>query len=101
LVIRRHVVKPADNANFEEAFDDNKHHMAHFSTRKLAGGWQVEKEEREDGGEKDVFVLFSGWDDVDHHSAFEKSDRGQEYAKLVEWIDEGGLEVKHATRVDV
>lgn len=101
LVIRRHVMTPWKNANFIEAFDDNKHHMEHFSKRKLVGGWQVEKGEREDGGENETFVVFSGWDDVEHHRAFGESDRGEEYAKIVEWIDEGGLEVRHAVKVDI
>jgi hypothetical protein len=27
-----------NNAGFEEAFEDNKHHLEHFSTCKLVGG---------------------------------------------------------------
>lgn len=101
LAIRRHVIKPADNATFEEAFDDNKHHLEHFSERKIAAGWQVEKETRADGGETDIFVLFSGWDDLEHHEKFGESEQGKEYEKIREWIDEGGLEVRHAMRADL
>jgi hypothetical protein len=38
LVIRQHVVTAMNNAGFEEAFEDNKHHLEHFSTCKLVGG---------------------------------------------------------------
>jgi len=101
LAIGQHWVTPSNNAGFEEAFDNNKHHLAHFSTRKLAGGWRHEKVETPDGGQKDVFVVFSGWNDVDHHMKFGQSQSYKEYAKIIEWIDEGGFEVKHAVKVDI
>ena len=101
LAIGQHWITPSNNAGFEEAFEDNKHHLEHFSTRKLAGGWRHEKEESADGGQKDVFVLFSGWDDVDHHMKFGDSQNYEEYAKIIKWIDEGGFEVKHAVKVDL
>jgi hypothetical protein len=103
LAIGQHWITPSNNAGFEEAFDDNKHHLEHFSTRKIAGGWTHEKDERPDGGERDVFVLFSGWDDVDHHHSFEKEEpeRFKEYSKIIEWIDGGGFEVKHAVQVEL
>jgi hypothetical protein len=101
LAIGQHWITPSNNAGFEEAFEDNRHHLEHFSTRKLAGGWRHEKEERPDGGQKDVFVLFSGWDDVDHHMKFGKSQSYEEYSKIIKWIDEGGFEVKHAVKVDL
>ena len=101
LAISQHWITPSNNAGFEEAFEDNKHHLEHFSARKLAGGWRHEKEEISDGGQKDVFVLFSGWDDVDHHMKFGKSQNYEEYAKIIQWIDEGGFEVKHAVKVDL
>ena len=101
LAISQHWITPSNNAQFEEAFDENRHHLEHFSTRKLAGGWRHEKEERADGGQKDVFVLFSGWDDVDHHMKFGQSQNYDEYAKIIQWIDEGGFEVRHAVKVDL
>lgn len=102
LAIGQHVITPSNNAGFEEAFDDNKHHLEHFSTRKIAGGWRHEKDERPDGGVRDVFVVFSGWDDVDHHNNFAKGEPAfDEYSKIIEWIDKGGFEVKHAVQLDL
>lgn len=101
LAIGQHWITPSNNAGFEEAFEDNKHHLEHFSTRKLTGGWRHEKEETPDGGQKDLFILFSGWDDVDHHMNFAKSQSFEEYSKIITWIDEGGFEVKHAVKVDI
>ena len=94
-------------ASFEEVFDDVSVHLSHVSQRAIASGWQIEKsgsggaqgsdpDSLGDGSE--VFVLFSGWDDLDHHKAFADSAQGAEYEKVREWIDEGGLEVRHAIK---
>jgi hypothetical protein len=108
LAIRHHAISPHNLASFEEALDSVQHHLAHVSTRKMASGWQVEKagsggaqgskpEELGDGSE--VFVLFSGWDDMGHSEGFGESEKGREYEKVRAWIDEGGLEVRHAKKV--
>lgn len=108
LAIRHHAISPHNLAAFEETFDSVQHHLAHVSSRTIASGWQIEKangggaqgsfpDALGDGSE--VFVLFSGWDDMEHHKDFVDSEKGAEYEKVREWIDEGGLEVRHARRV--
>jgi hypothetical protein len=110
LAIRHHAISPANLAAFEETFDAVQHHLAHASSgnQQIASGWQIEKansggahasdpEGLGDGSE--VFVLFSGWDDLGHQKRFEESEKGKEYERVREWVDEGGLEVRHARKV--
>lgn len=110
LVIRHHAISPMNLASFEETFDSVQHHLAHVSNRKIASGWQVEKSESGGahasdpdglGDGSEVFVLFSGWDDLEHHKSFADSEKGAEVEKVREWIDEGGLEVRHAMKVEL
>ena len=110
LVIRHHAISPMNLASFEDVFEDVSVHLSHVSQRKIASGWQIEKSESGGahasdpdglGDGSEVFVLFSGWDDLDHHKAFADSEKGAEYEKVREWIDEGGLEVRHAMRVEL
>lgn len=45
-------------------------------------------------------MIISGWDHLEHSvEGFMAGERGREYAKVREWIDEGGEEVRHAKRV--
>jgi hypothetical protein len=110
LVIRHHAISPMNLASFEESMEAASLHLAHVSQRPIASGWQIEKAEgggaqgsRPDdlGDGSEMFVLFSGWDDLGHHKEFQDSGRGEEYEKVREWIDEGGLEVRHAMRVEL
>lgn len=52
------------------------------------GGWRIDKE-----GEDEEFVLLSGWNSVEHHHEFYKSELSKEFAKTRSVIK--NTEVKH------
>jgi hypothetical protein len=43
-------------------------------------------------------VLFSGFDSVEHHIGFSKTDEFQKYRSIVEYVD--GFELKHMKRLE-
>lgn len=55
----------------------------------VAGGWRIEKETED----KEEWVLFSGFDSVEHHIGFSKTDEFRKYRSIVEHVD--SFEVKH------
>jgi hypothetical protein len=59
----------------------------------VAGGWRMEKEIES----KEEWVLFSGFDSVEHHQGFAKTDEFQRYRSIVEYVD--SFEVKHMRRL--
>ncbi|KAJ5999651.1 hypothetical protein N7481_000060 [Penicillium waksmanii] len=52
------------------------------------GGWRIDKE-----GEDEEFILLSGWNSVEHHHEFHKSELSKEFAKTKSVIK--NTEVKH------
>ena len=47
---------------------------------------------------KEEWVLFSGFDSVEHHIGFSKTDEFQRYRGIVEYVD--GFELKHMKRLE-
>lgn len=60
----------------------------------VVGGWRIEKE---DEG-KEEWVLFSGFESMDHHMEFAKTEGFEKYREIVEFV--GGFEVKHLRAVE-
>lgn len=52
------------------------------------GGWRIDRE-----GEDEEFVLLSGWNSVEHHEEFYKSELSKEFSKTKSVVK--GTEVKH------
>jgi len=52
------------------------------------GGWRIDKE-----GEDEEFVLFTGWNSVEQHQEFYKSELSREFAKTKSVIKQ--TDVKH------
>ena len=92
--INRNFIKEGQHAAFEKRFVQVKLLLqAYAKPLPVAGGWRIEKEE--EGKEK--WVLFSGFDSVEHHYDFAKTARFEEYRGVVERVE--GFEVKHLERL--
>ncbi|GAB1198347.1 hypothetical protein APSETT444_007666 [Aspergillus pseudonomiae] len=78
-------------------FEDTKMHLeAYIAPRALKGGVRVEpKDRKDDGMEKEEFVLFSGWGEVKDHFAFEESDGLKEFTQIKDFLE--GADIKHVS----
>ncbi|OCL13264.1 hypothetical protein AOQ84DRAFT_118195 [Glonium stellatum] len=88
--IGRHFVKAGAKDEFAAAFEANKHALQDYATQgKIGGGWRVDKD-----GNKEEWVLFCPWKNVDEHIGFVNTQGFAEYSKIREYVD--GVDIKHA-----
>ena len=88
--IGRHFVKPVQKSDFTETFQENKHNLQGYVTQgKIGGGWRVDKD-----GDKEEWVLFCPWKNVDEHLGFANNEGFAKYAKIRDHTD--GVDIKHA-----
>lgn len=88
--IGRHFVKAGQKSDFSETFQGNKHNLQGYVTQgKIGGGWRVDRD-----GDKEEWVLFCPWKNVDEHMGFVNNEGFAEYAKIRDHID--GVDIKHA-----
>ncbi|RDW64826.1 hypothetical protein BP6252_10477 [Coleophoma cylindrospora] len=93
----RHFVPSEKRAGFSEKMAEVKPLLEGYTRPyDVQGGWRIEKEVVQ-GNERDEWVLFSGFEDVDHHMAFAKTDEFAKYREIVEFVE--GFEVKHLKRL--
>jgi heme-degrading monooxygenase HmoA len=98
--INRHFVKKGQTDAFYEKLEEVKGLLAAFTApRAVSGGWRIEKERDTDGKEKEEWVLFSGFESVEHHNGFTRTKEFSSYRAIMEFVD--GLEVKHARRLEI
>lgn len=106
--VGRHHVKPGMKSGFEECFGRVRGLLRGFTgVWEVAGGWRVDEEEGEGEGEKEKkekkggeeWLLFTGWESVEQHQEFGKSEEFKEYAEIREFLE--GFEVKHAVKYEV
>ena len=100
--VGRHHVKPGMKSGFEECFGRVRGVVRGFTgVWEVVGGWRVdeegEKEKEKEGGEE--WLLFTGWESVEQHQEFGKSEEFKEYAEIREFLE--GFEVKHAVKYGV
>lgn len=95
ISINRHFIKNGQRMAFQKQFDEVKPLLQDYiRPRPVAGGWRIEKETED----KEEWVLFSGFDSVEHHSGFARTDEFQRYRSIVEYVD--SFEVKHMRRLE-
>jgi len=93
--INRHFVKGGRKDEFRGCFDGVKGLLEEYTKPKpIAGGWRIEKEEG-----KEEFVLFSGFEGVESHYGFAKTEEFERYKAITGFVD--GFEVRHLRRLDV
>jgi hypothetical protein len=63
----------------------------------VIGGWRIEKETIE-GKKRDEWVLISGFENVDYHMGFAKTEEFAKYREIVGFVE--GFEVKHLKAID-
>ena len=83
-------VEPSKKAEFEATYNAGISHLdAYNAPFKQAGGWRIDKQ-----GEEDEFVLFSGWNSVEHHNSFAATEGFKEFGKVRNFMKRA--DVKHA-----
>jgi quinol monooxygenase YgiN len=94
ISINRHFIKNGQREAFQKRFEEVEVLLQDYTRpRHVAGGWRMEKEIES----KEEWVLFSGFDSVEHHQGFAKTDEFQRYRSIVEYVD--SFEVKHMRRL--
>lgn len=63
----------------------------------VVGGWRIE-DESIDGVEREEWDLFAGFESVDQHRAFAKTEAFARYQEIMGFVE--GVEVKHLRVVD-
>lgn len=103
VAIGRHFIKAGDNGGFTTAFEASKHNLQSFigGTKHVVGGYRIDKgfDPSLEGGKPEEFVLFTGWNSVDQHLDFAKSEEFEKYSQIRNHL--GGAEIKHAKALEV
>lgn len=95
ISVNRHFIKHDQRDLFRKRFEEVKPLLQGYTKpRPVAGGWRIEKEAED----KEEWVLLSGFDSLDHHMGFSKTDEFQKYRGIVEYVD--GFELKHMKRLE-
>ncbi|KAE8168115.1 hypothetical protein BDV40DRAFT_251335 [Aspergillus tamarii] len=97
IAIGRYFLKAGQKEAFLNRFEEMKGHLkAYIAPRALKGGVRVEpKDKTDDRQEKEEFVLFSGWGEVQDHSRFAESDGFKEFSQIKDFLE--GAEIKHVS----
>ncbi|KAB8235652.1 uncharacterized protein BDW43DRAFT_269363 [Aspergillus alliaceus] len=97
IAIGRYFLTAGQKEAFLNKFQETKGHLkAYIAPRTLRGGVRVApKDKAGDGIEKEEFVLFSGWGEVQDHLQFAESERSKEFGKIKDFLE--GADIKHAS----
>ncbi|KIM99324.1 hypothetical protein OIDMADRAFT_181654 [Oidiodendron maius Zn] len=94
----RHFVSADKREAFISKFLDVKGILEDYTKPlKVIGGWRIEKEEA-NGKEREEWVLFSGFNSVDHHMAFAKTEPFEKYKQIAGFVE--GFEVRHLKAIE-
>lgn len=96
ISLNSHFVPKDKKAAFEAKFKEVRGLLEDFTKPyKVVGGWRIEKESED----KEEWVLFSGFESVDHHMAFAKTEEFEKYKSIVEFVQ--GFDLKHMRAINV
>ncbi|KAE8332501.1 hypothetical protein BDV39DRAFT_167135 [Aspergillus sergii] len=97
IAIRRYFLKTGQEEAFLNRFGETKKHLeAYLAPSAFKGGIRVEpKDKTDDGVEKEEFVLFSGWGEVQDHVRFAESDGFKEFSQIEDFLE--GADIKHVS----
>lgn len=91
----RHFVAKEKKIAFEKKFGEVRRVLEVFTRPyRVVGGWRIEKEEEG----KEEFSLFSGFESVEQHEEFAKTEGFTRYRELVGFVE--GLEVRHLRAIE-
>ena len=89
IAVSRYFVEHAKKTEFETAFKNGGPYLgAHTAPFAYSGGWRIDKE-----GDDEEFVLLSGWNKVEDHYGFAKTEGFKVFGKTKGALN--GVEVKH------
>lgn len=95
ISLNRHFVPSSKKSAFAQKFSEVKGLLEKYTTPyEVVGGWRIEKE----GEGKEEWVLFSGFEDVEHHMAFAKTEEFERYREIAGSVE--GFEVKHLRSIE-
>jgi len=95
VTLNRHFVPKDKKAEFIEKFDEVMGLLEDFTTPyQVVGGWRIEKEKEG----KEEWCLFSGFESVEKHHEFAKTEGFARYRESVEFVE--GFEVRHFKGVE-
>lgn len=87
--VARCFIEQSNKAEFDRLFAAGLPDLQAFTAPyPCHGGWRIDKD-----GKDEEFVLFTGWNSVEHHQEFYKSETSKEFAKTKSVIK--GTDVKH------
>ncbi|KAI4210544.1 MAG: hypothetical protein LQ351_006611 [Letrouitia transgressa] len=96
ISIARYFVSGAQKGAFAEQLSNVEHFLREsVAPNPEKHGWRIDKEDPD----KEECVLFTGWDDVESHHAFAKTEAFKEFSKIKEHMT--GAEIKHAARLEL
>jgi heme-degrading monooxygenase HmoA len=91
----RHFVPLSKKDDFTSKFKEVKGLLEDYTKPyQVVGGWRMEKEKEE----KEEWVLFSGFESVDHHMEFAKTEEFAKYREIVGCVE--GFEVRHLKKIE-
>lgn len=92
--VNRQIIKEGQEEQFEAAFGEAKNLLEKYTKPvPVIGGWKVEEEE----GKKE-FVLLSGFESVEHHFDFAKTENFEKFKTISDFRDK--FEIKHLQLVN-
>jgi heme-degrading monooxygenase HmoA len=95
ISLNRHFVPKNKKAAFDAKFAEVKRLLEDFTKPyKVVGGWRIGKE----GNDKEEWALLSGFESVDHHMAFAKTEEFEKYKEIVAFVE--GFELKHLKAIE-
>lgn len=94
----RHFVPVEKKESFASKFQEVRGLLEDYTKPfKVVGGWRIEKE-LDEGKEREEWVLFSGFENMDHHMGFAKTEDFAKYREIARFVD--GFELKHLTSIE-
>jgi quinol monooxygenase YgiN len=95
ISLNRHFVPKDKKAGFVKKFHEVKGLLEDFTAPyQVVGGWRIEKEEEG----KEEWCLFSGFESVENHHEFARTEGFARYREIVEFVE--GFELRHLRGVE-
>ena len=96
ISIGRYFVHSEWRQSFERVFSEVEHHLTGYTAaNEYAWAWRAEIEKPG----KEEFVIISGWETIDQHRGFAKTEGFKNFQKIEKHLE--GADVKHARKLQL
>lgn len=105
VAVTRSFVKSNNREAFDKRFEGVKVLLEELSGEyAFMGGWRIEKQKVSDDekggeGEREEWVMFSGWKSLEEHNKLAHPKVGDKFKAVLEWVE--GIEVRHFKAVEL